>query len=101
MIFFVGMSCATVLEYGTGTVMGKLFHTRYWDYSNNRFHLHGYICPLCSFGWGIFSVALIRILHPILAAAVLKIPATATALICAVLFAVYAADTALSVQAAL
>lgn len=31
-IFIVGVSCSTALEYGTGVVMQKLFHRRYWDY---------------------------------------------------------------------
>lgn len=101
MNFLAGMLCSTVLEYGTGVVMQKLFHTRYWDYSRSRFNLSGYICPLCSFGWGIFSVVQIKILHPLFERAILEIPVAAASLISTILVALYAADTALSVQSAL
>lgn len=101
MIFLAGMSCSTALEYGTGIVMQKLFHARYWDYSRNRFNLNGYICPFCSFGWGLFSVAQIRILHPLFESAILEIPVAVASLISTILVALYAADTALSVQSAL
>lgn len=101
MIFLAGMSCSTALEYGAGIVMQKLFHARYWDYSRNRFNLNGYICPFCSFGWGLFSVAQIKILHPLFESAILEIPVAVASLISTILVALYAADTALSVQSAL
>ncbi len=101
MIFLIGMLGATVLEYCTGVVMQKLFHTRYWDYSRNRFNLNGYICPFCSFAWGLFSVVQIKILHPLFESAILEVPADVSSLISTILVAIYAADTALSVQSAL
>lgn len=101
MIFLTGMLSATVLEYGTGMVMERLFHARYWDYSRNRFHLNGYICPVCSFGWGVFSVVQIKLLHPLFEKAVLEIPTAAASLISAILVTIFAIDAALSVRSAL
>lgn len=100
MIFLAGILGSTILEYGTGVVMQKLFQARYWDYSRNRFHLNGYICPLCSLGWGLFSVAQIKILHPLIEPVMLKIPVNTASVISTIFVAVYAA-TALSVQSAL
>lgn len=100
-VFLLGMTGITVLEYGTGTAMQKLFHARYWDYSRNRFNVNGYICPFCSFGWGLFSIIQIQFLHFVLESTVLKIPAAAAGIISMIFVAVYAADTALSVQSAL
>lgn len=57
-VFWIGMISATVLEYITGVVMEKLFHVRYWDYSNQKFNLNGHICLTSSLAWGIFSVLL-------------------------------------------
>ena len=34
----------TVIEYITGWVLEKLFHAKWWDYTNNRFNIHGYVC---------------------------------------------------------
>lgn len=57
-VFFIGMISATILEYCTGVVMEKLFHVRYWDYSNQPLNLNGHICVTSSLAWGVFSVVL-------------------------------------------
>lgn len=57
-VFFAGMISVTILEYFTGVAMEKLFHVRYWDYSNQRFNLNGHICVTSSLAWGAFSVIL-------------------------------------------
>lgn len=101
MIFLAGMASATALEYVTGVVMQRLFHARYWDYRRNRFNLNGYICPLYSFGWGLFSVAQIKLLHPLFERAILEIPAATAGFLSAILVAVYAVDTTLSIRSAL
>lgn len=54
-VFFAGMISATILEYFTGVAMEKLFHVRYWDYSNQRFNLNGHICVTSSLAWGLFQ----------------------------------------------
>lgn len=58
LVFFAGMISATILEYFTGAAMEKLFHMRYWDYSNQRLNLNGHICVTSSLAWGAFSVVL-------------------------------------------
>lgn len=72
--FLLGMSAATILEYITGAVMERLFNVRYWDYSNQKFNLNGYICVSSSLCWGCFSVLLVRVIHVPIETAVLKIP---------------------------
>lgn len=101
MIFLAGMTSSTVLEYGTGVVMQRLFQARYWDYSRNCFNLNGYICPICSLGWGIFSVVQIKILHPLIEGAVLDIPVAAASLAGVALVTIYVIDTTLSIRSAL
>ncbi len=61
LIFLFGMMAATLLEYVTGAVMERIFRVRYWDYSNQKFNLNGYICVSSSLCWGGFSVLLVRI----------------------------------------
>lgn len=100
LIFITGMLGATALEYLTGVTLQQVFHARYWDYSNMRFNLNGYICPFCSFGWGAFSVATVKFLHVFLENVILKIPANIAGILSIILVAVYAADTAISVQTA-
>ena len=59
-----GVIVATALEFVTGWLMETIFHTRWWDYSNNKFNVHGYICLGCSLAWGVFTVLLFQVLQP-------------------------------------
>lgn len=54
LVFIIGMISATILEYITGAIMEKLFHVRYWDYSEKKFNINGYICLVSSLAWGFF-----------------------------------------------
>ena len=74
LIFLFGMVGATLLEYVTGAVMERLFNVKYWDYSNQKFNLNGYLCLTSSLGWGLFSVLLVKFVHVPIEGAVLKIP---------------------------
>ena len=85
LIFISGMASATVLEYFTGFWMERTFHVRYWDYSNYRWNLHGYICVAASICWGIFSLLLVRIVHPAISHLVMQLPPQAANLIAAAL----------------
>lgn len=101
LIFLFGMIGATILEYFTGATMERIFHVRYWDYSNNHFNLNGHICLFCSLGWGVFSVLMVRVLHLPFENAILKIPANIASFTSTALVAAFAVDTTKSVQTAL
>ena len=69
-IFLASVLIYATLEYSTSVIMEKLFHVRWWDYSDRPFNLNGRICleALIVFGIGgtlvtlIFSPALYHIL---------------------------------------
>lgn len=63
-LYVGGVVVATALEFFTGWLMEFVFHTRWWDYSNNKFNVHGYICLGCSLAWGVFTLLLFKVLHP-------------------------------------
>ena len=73
-IFLLGLIVATILEYVTGVVMEALFQVRYWDYSDKKFNLQGHICLSSSLAWGVFTLLLIRVVHPRISALLEKIP---------------------------
>ena len=54
-LFLGSMILASGIEYFTGAALEKIFHKRWWDYSNHRFHLNGYVCLRYAFVWGIFG----------------------------------------------
>lgn len=92
LIFFFGLIAATVLEYVTGAVMERMFHVRYWDYSNQKFNLNGYICVSSSLCWGVFSVLLVRVVHVPIEQAVLDIPLIAADVAAMVLTVITSVD---------
>lgn len=67
-VFLLGVVVCDIVEYLTSVIMEKLFHARWWDYSKKKFNLHGRICLEHSCYWGIFSVLLIYLIHPLGAA---------------------------------
>ena len=99
--FIFGAVAATVLEYITGACMEALFKVRYWDYSNNPFNLHGYVCLGTSLAWGLLTIVMIRIVHEPVEHLVLSINQTVQDILAAVLTVYVTADMALSFRAAL
>ncbi len=64
-VFFGGMILTTAIELLGGWVLDKLYHTRWWDYSNQRFNLGGYICLRFSLAWGAGSLVAAEVVHPL------------------------------------
>lgn len=73
-LFLSGAFLACGLEYLTSWGMEKLFHNRWWDYSDKKFNLNGRICLLGAIVFGIFSVLLIKGIHPLVASYTDQIP---------------------------
>lgn len=101
LVYLFGLLAATALEYATGCVMERIFKVRYWDYSNQRFHLHGYICLSSSIAWGFFSILLVRFIHPPIARLLARVPALCVDPLAFALTAAFTVDVVRSVQAAL
>lgn len=99
-VFFIGMISATILEYYTGVVMEKLFHVRYWDYSNKPFNLNGHICLVSSLAWGAFSVILTLYAHTPIENFVLHMNRNVCELLTFILTVVVAIDMSESVREA-
>lgn len=91
-LYFGGVIVATVLEYVTAVLMEKLFHTSWWDYSNNRFNLQGRICLGSSIAWGFFTVVMFRILQPFVEMIVSLVSESTGQIILMVVLFIYAAD---------
>lgn len=74
LLFLGGMVLASALELAGGWALNRLFHTRWWDYSNEPFNLGGYICLKFSLMWGLGTVMVVRLVHPALYDLFLWIP---------------------------
>lgn len=73
LIFIVGFTVLTVWEYIVGIILEKIFHTKYWDYSHNKFNFQGRICLLNSIFWGLLAVLFIDIVHPFVEQLITKV----------------------------
>lgn len=60
----------TVLEFITGFVLDKLFGRRWWDYSDKKFNIGGYICPQFTVVWGLACLLIMKVVQPAIAFAV-------------------------------
>lgn len=59
-IFLVAMIDATVIEWFGGHFIEHFYHERWWDYSENKWNLDGYICVSHSIFWGILGYLGVR-----------------------------------------
>lgn len=100
-IYIFGALAATMMELVTGTVMEKLFHVKYWDYSNLPLNYKGHICFFVSLFWGFFSVLLVQVIHVPAERVLLQAPYLACEIAAFALMAVFAYDTAESFNEAM
>ena len=100
-VFFMGMISATILEYITGVVMEKLFHVRYWDYSNQKLNINGHICLTSSLAWGVFSILLTMHGHKPVERMVEGFNSNALEVVCFLLTVYISIDMAESIREAL
>jgi uncharacterized membrane protein len=101
LVYLAGVLGATVLEYVTGWGMEQLFKIKYWDYSDQRFNFHGYICLSSSIAWGFLTILLTEVIHRPIEYYVLGLPA-AVALTCTLSISLlFALDSIHSIKTAL
>lgn len=96
-----GVIGATILEYVTGWAMEQLFKVRYWDYSNQKFNLHGYICLSSSIAWGFLTIFMTHVIHKPIERAILSLPIMWDILFVAVVTVIFTADAIVCTREAL
>ncbi|MCI9488828.1 hypothetical protein AALC75_18555 [Lachnospiraceae bacterium 48-42] len=82
----------TVLEGITGYLMERLFHHKWWDYSDQPLNIGGYVCLIFSLVWGVACVFIVRVFHPLIHKLLALIPFAAGVVLCAGLMVVLFAD---------
>ena len=72
--FFVLIIVLTLLEFTGGILIEKIFNVTFWDYSDFKFNIGKYISLEISILWGILSIFIIYVIHPLLDNFITKIP---------------------------
>lgn len=73
-LYAASVVLVTVIEGVTGFVMDKLFHHKWWDYTNQPLNIGGYVCLIFSLIWGVFCVFIVKVFQPMVSSVVAHIP---------------------------
>ena len=63
-VFFLGMLITGALEYLTSYLLEKIFHNKWWDYSQEKFNINGRICLKNLLAFGIGTPIVLYFLNP-------------------------------------
>jgi len=91
---FTSMTACGVMEYGVSFGLEKLFHARWWDYSDAFLNLNGRICAGSLLFFGLAGMAIIYLAEPRLYTASMWLPAQARKSLTAVLLLLFIFDAA-------
>lgn len=98
-ILFIGSFLLTsLLEFITGFLLEKVFHNKWWDYSELPFNIKGYVCLKFSIYWGLACTFIMSILHPIIYKFITVIPHILGIVLISVFMGVFAADVVITVS---
>ena len=64
-VFLLSIVICSIVEYLTSYFLELIYKVRWWDYSNKRFNLEGYICLSHSLLFGFLGLLILKILDPI------------------------------------
>lgn len=73
-LFTIAFFVLSIWEYIVGWLLEKIFKTKYWDYSENRFNIKGRVCLMNSLFWGFLGVVFINYIHPFITSKIEMIP---------------------------
>lgn len=64
LLFFMAILVCGVLEYLTSFFMEKIFHLRWWDYSQRKFNINGRVCLNTIIPFGILGMLIMYVSNP-------------------------------------
>lgn len=98
LLFVGGMLLCTAVEFFGGWVLDKIFHMRWWDYSDQPLNFCGYICLGCSLLWGLGVVLIVRVVHPLIFKLVTMVPFKIGIVPLVLFYIVYAIDLVVTLK---
>lgn len=98
LLFFLGMCICTAIELVGGWILEKVFHTRWWDYSDKPLQLGGYVCLGFSILWGLAVVFVVRLIQPLVMGLVTWLPPMLGIILLPVFSALFVVDFIITVK---
>lgn len=98
LLLFIGSFLLTsILEYITGFLLEKVFHNKWWDYSDKPFNIKGYVCLKFSIYWGLACTFIMDVIHPIIYKGIIWMPHIFGVVLLCIIMAVFIADCCITV----
>lgn len=99
-VFVFGLIITSSLEYFVSFLMEKVFHNKWWDYSNVPYNLNGRVCLRNSLAFGIMSLVVVYLVAPLFVILFGILSFKTWSIIALVLFILVALDTIYSIYVA-
>lgn len=100
-VIAAGMLLCDIVEFITSVLLEKLFHARWWDYSNKPYNLQGRICLGHTLYWGLGALGFMYLAHPLTSYLVSMLKTSAIYGMLIVILAVFFVDLVNAVHAAM
>ena len=100
LLFLTATILSAVIEYLTSVILEKVFHTRWWDYSNEKYNINGRLNIVTLVAFGFFGLVLIYGYYPLFCKVLSLIPKTIIYIMTFILFVIVLIDSSLSLMAA-
>ncbi len=97
-LFSMAILICGILEYATSYIMEKLFHARWWDYSENRYNINGRVCLETIIPFGILGLILIYLVNPFIFDNLSKVPENILNIIAIAVLVLFIADNLVSLK---
>lgn len=96
-LFIMSFFVLSFWEYVVGVLLEKIFKTKYWDYSDQKFNIHGRVCLLNSIYWGILGVIFTKYMHPFIIDKITLIDQLSLEIAVSVITTLFIVDTIISI----
>lgn len=95
-LFCMAVLICSILEYSTSYFMEKIFHTRWWDYTEKKFNLNGRICLETMIPFGLLAMLAIYILTPTFKYIINLLPEISIILLAIIFLIIFIVDNIIS-----
>lgn len=96
-LFVMSAFVCTLMEYMTSLILEKIFHARWWDYTEKKFNLSGRVCLENSCLFGLGGVVIVSIIHPFVEGLIKSMPDKVMIIVAIVLFVIFMIDVVITV----
>lgn len=95
-LFIMAIVVCGTLEYLTSYFMEKIFHARWWDYSQRKFNINGRVCLNTIIPFGLLGMFIMYVSNPFLIEKLEALPEMALNILFWILLVVYIIDNVVS-----